>query len=124
MPLRVLFVDDHEDTCDLVKVVLTQSGCEVAVASCAAEALVLARGEEFDLYILDNRLPDATGVGLLGSLREFDPHTPALFYSGDGFEDDRRKALEAGAVAYLIKPAEPRELAEAVSRLVSQRIGN
>jgi DNA-binding response OmpR family regulator len=120
MPPRVLFVDDHEDTCDLVKVVLTRSGCAVSVASCASEALTLASGEGFDLYILDNRLPDSTGVGLLMSLREFDPHTPVLFYSGDGLEDDRRKALDAGAVAYLIKPTDPRELADTVSRLIRE----
>jgi len=80
--------------------------------------LALASGEGFDLYILDNRLPDSTGVGLLVSLREFDPHTPVLFYSGDGLEDDRRKALDAGAVAYLIKPTDPRELADTVFRII------
>jgi len=118
MPPSVLFVDDHADTCALIRIVLTQAGYEVSVAACAADALELAGREEFALYILDNRLPDSTGLDLLARLRESDPQTPAVFYSGDGFEADRRRALEAGASAYLVKPAEPAELIDVVSRLV------
>jgi len=65
MPPRVLFVDDHADTCDLIRIVLTQAGYEVFVAACASDALAAARRAEFDLYILDNRLPDSTGLELL-----------------------------------------------------------
>ena len=117
---RVLYVDDHEDTCDLVSVVLTQSGYKVSVASCASDALERAMREEFDLYILDNRLPDSTGGELLGRLRVFGPRPPAVFYSGDGLEADQRRAMEAGAAAYLVKPAGPAELVEAVSRLIEE----
>jgi DNA-binding NtrC family response regulator len=82
LPARVLYVDDHEDTCALMRVVLARAGYEVSVASCAAEALEHAGREEFDIYVLDNRLPDSTGLELLGRLREFGPHTPVVFYSG------------------------------------------
>jgi DNA-binding response OmpR family regulator len=118
MPPCILYVDDHADTCDLISFVLTQAGYKVSVAACASEALEQAGREGFDLYILDNRLPDSTGLELLGRLREFDPDTPALFYSGDGLEDDHRGALESGASAYLLKPAEPAGLVDVVSRLV------
>jgi len=43
--------------------------------------LRLARQGYFDLYILDNWLPDGSGIGLRRAIREFDPHTPILFYS-------------------------------------------
>jgi two-component system response regulator CpxR len=120
MPPRVLYVDDHEDTCTLIRLVLTQSGYEVAVAGRASEALAQARSEEFEIYILDNRLPDSSGVELLVGLREFDPHTPAIFYSGDGFDAHRRSAMAAGAQAYLLKPCEPGELLATVSRLIGE----
>jgi DNA-binding response OmpR family regulator len=123
MPPRVLYVDDHEDTCALVGLVLTRAGYEVAVAASASEALALASSGRFDAYILDNRLPDSTGIELLGRLREFDPHTPTVFYSGDGFDAHRRGAAEAGAQAYLLKPAEPDEILATVTRLIEEAQG-
>ncbi len=62
MSPRVPFVDDHADTCDLIRVVLAQAGYEVSVTACASDALSAAGRGEFDLYILDNRLPDSTGL--------------------------------------------------------------
>jgi DNA-binding response OmpR family regulator len=120
MPHRILYVDDHEDTCALIRLVLTQSGYEVVVCASATEALARARGGEFEIYILDNRLPDSSGIELLEGLRAFDPHTPALFYSGDGFDSHRRSAMEAGAQGYLLKPSEPHELVATVSRLLAE----
>ncbi len=117
---RVLYDDDHEDTRAHIRLVLTQSGYEVALAGSASEALARARNEEFEIFILDNRLPDSSGIELLVGLREFDPHTPAIFYSGDDFDAHRRSAMAAGAQAYLLKPCEPDELLATVARLIGE----
>jgi len=120
MSPRVLYVDDHEDTRALMRLVFTRSGYEVVMAGSASEALAQARNEEFEIYILDNRLPDSSGVDLLVGLRELDPHTPVVFYSGDGFDAHRQSAMAAGAQAYLLKPCEPGELLATVSRLIGE----
>jgi DNA-binding response OmpR family regulator len=60
--------------------------------------------EPFDLYLLDSRLPDLDGFDLCRQMRAFDPNTPILFFSGAAYEADKKRGIEAGANAYVIKP--------------------
>ena len=114
---RILLVEDYEDIRDLTTLTLTEY-----TLSCARnfnEGLRLARQGYFALYILDNWLPDRSGVELCRAIREFDPHTPVLFYSAAAYERDIEEALRAGAQDYLVKPVISDELRQAVSRLIS-----
>src|SRR5215475_6607723 len=112
---RILFVEDEGDLHELVALTLT--GYSVIYAHDFNEGLRQARQRYFDLYILDNWLPDGNGVELCRQIREFDPHTPVLFLSAAAFESDVREALAAGAQIYLTKPSAPDELEWAVKRL-------
>lgn len=80
---RILFVDDHEDTCFLVITWLGTLGYEVTATHSVSEGLKLARSESFDLYLLDSRLADGDGKDLCEKLREIDELTPIVFYAGD-----------------------------------------
>jgi len=71
---RILFVEDDADSQQLIG--LTIAGYSVVTAYDFTEGLRLARQRYFDVYILDNWLPDRTGVELCRHIREFDPHTP------------------------------------------------
>jgi CheY-like chemotaxis protein len=113
---RILYVEDDEDTCTLLKIVL--SDLQVVTANTLAEALTLARHERFDLYLLDSFLPDGTGINLCQLIRQFDQKTPLLFCSADAYPSSQEKALQAGAQVYLIKPVEPSMLREVVLRLL------
>jgi DNA-binding response OmpR family regulator len=114
---RILFVEDHQDTWELVARQLT---CyEIVIASDYAEGLRLARQRYFDLYILDNWLPDGTGVELCRRIRAFDPNTPVLFYSAVANARDQQEALSAGAQEYLVKPVGIQELTLAIAKLIS-----
>jgi len=115
--LRILYTEDHADTREFVAFVLSQNNCEVVTADSYDHALLLARKDSFDLYILDNWLPDKSGIDLCVSLREIDPETPILFYSGAAFETDKTDALSCGAQAYITKPADYDELVAAVLSL-------
>jgi DNA-binding response OmpR family regulator len=90
-----------------------------AFASDFNEGLRLARQRYFDLYVLDNWLPDGSGACLCRVIREFDPNTPILFYSAVGYERDIQEALRSGAQCYLVKPISPDDLEQAVARLTS-----
>ena len=103
---RILLVEDHEDTRDFLILLLEQAGCSVLTAGTVTDALKLSRGETFDLYLLDNRLPDGTGIDLCHQLRRLHPRTPILFCSGAADASDREQALTAGAQAYLSKPTD------------------
>jgi DNA-binding response OmpR family regulator len=115
---RVLYVDDNEDTRHLIELLLTQHGYEVKTAAGAGEALSLAKRRQFEIYVLDNRMPDMSGLEMLRRLRAFDPATPVVFYSAAATGEDRRRALEAGAEAYIVKPAELDEFIESISRTI------
>jgi DNA-binding response OmpR family regulator len=77
---------------------------EAKAVGTAAQALSSIRAEPFDLYLLDSRLPDVDGFELCRRIRDYDPQTPILFFSGAAYEADKKKGIEAGANAYVIKP--------------------
>jgi two-component system, NtrC family, response regulator HydG len=100
---RILFVEDHEDTRVVILTWLGVLGYDVRAASCAAEGIKMAHAEQFDLYLLDSRFADGTGKELCEKLREFDPATPIVFYSGET-PQRLRDAMECDAQGYVIKP--------------------
>jgi len=114
---RILFVEDYEDTWEIVA--LNLEGYEVVCARGFDEGLRLAQKGHFALYILDNWLPDGSGVELCRRIRESDPLTPILFYSAAGYKRDIEEGLRAGAQAYLVKPVSIAELKQAVAQLTS-----
>ena len=101
---RILCVDDDEETCVMLKTLLGGSNYEVTTSLTVTEAMMFAFTRDFDLFVIDNRLSDASGVDFCERLRELFPRTPVVFYSGAAYESDRRQGLCAGAEAYLQKP--------------------
>ncbi len=87
-------------------------------AQTIATALELSRQRKFDLFLLDSRLPDGSGVDLCKAIRQFDADTPIIFFSAAAYEADKTMALEAGAQEYLTKPARLGELCEVISSLI------
>ena len=101
---RILYVDDHEDTSFMLTHLLGQSDYEVVTASSMAGALDLVKREKFDLYVLDKRLPDGSGLDLCRKLNDATPEIPVIFYTGDAYALHREEGLCAGADAYVAKP--------------------
>ena len=116
---RILYIEDHEDTRELVTIVLQGYGHEVISDDSSQGAMIRAAKEKFDLYMLDSWLSDGSGLDLCKKLREFDGQTPILFLSAAAFDSDREKALQAGAQAYLTKPFNISELGELVAHLMN-----
>ena len=116
----ILYVEDDQDTRDLVTWVLTMNNYRIVAVDNCDDALMMARSSQFDLYLIDNWMAGCSGVDLCKKLREFDPLTPVLFYSGAAYESDKQQAFAAGAQGYLVKPVDNDELIEQVSRLVSE----
>ena len=117
----ILYVEDDQDTRDLVTCVLTMNNYRIVAADNCDDALMMARSSQFDLYLIDNWMAGCSGVDLCKKLREFDPLTPVLFYSGAAYESDKQQASSAGARGYLVKPVDNDELIEEVFRLISPK---
>ena len=117
---RILYVDDHEDSAEMLRLMLSADDYEVHIAPTLEEALAKAQTQEFDLYVLDKRLPDGSGTDLCRMLNHFSPGVPCIFYTGDAYDVQRQEAFAAGARAYVPKP-DVDELIQTVHRLMSER---
>jgi DNA-binding response OmpR family regulator len=114
---HILCVDFDHETCPVITQQLGPLGFEVKGASTMGEALELIEGERFDLYLLERRLSDGSGVELSRKIRAVDPRAPILFFAREVRKSDRHHAVNAGAQGYLGKPKGIYELAEIITRL-------
>ena len=106
---RVLVVDDEPQIVRALKVVLRGAGFEAVAAETASQALDLAAVSPPDAAIVDLVLPDGDGVEVTRRLREWSA-MPILVLSAVGEEEQKVRALDAGADDYITKPFGTREL--------------
>jgi DNA-binding response OmpR family regulator len=115
---RILCVEDNRDTCDLLAETLPHF--DFAFAHNLADGLTLARFGQFDLFLLDNWLPDGSGIDLCREIRERDAGTPIVFLSAAAYQHDHDQAMAAGASAYLDKPFDFFQLESILTELLRQ----
>lgn len=116
---RILCIDDHEDTCELLTAMLGRSDLEAVSAPGVDEALRLMERERFSLYVVDGQMPGTSGLTLCEQIRTADAHTPIVIFSGQASESDKEAGMLAGANAYVVKP-EVTKLVSTVKRLLSE----
>ena len=114
--MRLLVVEDHEPTLQVLTRLLTRDGHEVAGASTLAAARHAAAANRFDAVISDLGLPDGSGVELMMELRD-QYGMRGIVLSGYGMEDDLRRSREAGFSAHLVKPIDVHDLRRALRQL-------
>ncbi|HTQ81424.1 MAG TPA: ATP-binding protein, partial [Thermoanaerobaculia bacterium] len=113
--LRILLVEDHEDTLHVMARFLAAARHQVREAESVTSALAAARSETFDLVVSDLGLPDGSGLDLMRQLREL-YGLKGIAVSGYGTPQDIEHSLSAGFVEHLIKPVYPQKLKEAIAR--------
>ena len=116
---RILHVDDHQDTRLIMAALLQDRGYGVLTAGSLGEALELAKDISFDLYVLDVRLPDGTGIELCQKLRALRPGVPVVYYSAYGDAAEVDNALKICGEAYLKKPVCSADIEEVVAKLLA-----
>ena len=120
----MLVVDDHEDSRDLVAMVLGAAGALVSQATSAAEALAELERECFALLVSDIGMPESDGYELLRRIRltsaTSSHHLPAIALTAFCTAEDRRRALSAGFQEHMGKPFDPHELIEISARLIGR----
>jgi signal transduction histidine kinase len=113
---RILLVEDHAPTLQVLSNLLGRSGYEVITVSNISNALTAAATGQFDLVISDLGLPDGSGIQLMARLRDqFGLRGIAL--TGYGMEEDIAMAREAGFIAHLVKPVHIAELRKILASL-------
>jgi len=119
--VRVLHVDDDPDIRLMISASLQEFGYFVATAGSIAEALKLVAEVSFDLFILDVRLPDGSGVDLCQKIRDLQPKIPVLYYSAYASDEEQKAALSVCGDAYLKKPISMRKLEQTVASLLERQ---
>ena len=119
--VRVLLVEDHPDTAEMVRTTLMLHGARVRVAESLGEALVMLGGSDFDVVVSDIGMPDGNGYELVQRLRERERAVgrgplPAVAVTAFAGSEARERALAAGFCDYAAKPIEPEALIETVAR--------
>ena len=117
-PLRILLVDDHQDTCTALERLLVRRGHLVAAAHNVRSAMETAARNPFDLLISDIALPDGTGTELMTYLRAIS-RIPGIAISGFGMNGDIQKSIEAGFAEHLVKPVKMESLEAAIDRVMA-----
>jgi two-component system chemotaxis sensor kinase CheA len=118
---RVLVADDSLATRELERSILETAGYEVETARDGVEALNIARQRRFDLILTDVEMPNMDGFRLCMAVRQDDKisNIPVVIVSSRDSEEDKRKGLQAGAQAYIVKSLfEQNNLLETIRRLV------
>jgi signal transduction histidine kinase/integral membrane sensor domain MASE1 len=117
--LRVLLVDDHEDTRCALERLLRRRGYQVGSAHDVSSALDLARRESFDIVVSDIGLPDRSGLELIRELQQ-NCSMKGIAMSGFGMEGDREKSKAAGFSEHLLKPVNFDELDATIRQIISK----
>jgi PAS domain S-box-containing protein len=117
--LRILLVEDHEDTRLIFRMILAQKGHSVESAASAGEALTLASQQAFDLVISDLGLPDFSGIELMTILRER-YSLRGVAVSGYGMDEDIRRSKSAGFDYHVTKPADPAKIERLLAEVMRE----
>lgn len=119
--LRVLIVDDDDDTLEMLAAVLDQCGAEVKSASSAAAALETLQGWKPDVLVSDIGMPGEDGYTLIGKVRALEPEHGtqilAVALTAHARTEDRMRALSSGFQMHVPKPVKPAELIMVIESL-------
>ncbi|HEX8342535.1 MAG TPA: ATP-binding protein [Tepidisphaeraceae bacterium] len=118
--LKLLLVEDHEDTARVLRRLLSMRGYDVRLAASATAAFAAAEAEAFDLVISDIGLPDGNGYDLMRRLRAkgFDA---GIAMTGYGREEDVAASRAAGFAAHVVKPVDLQQLVRTIQSVIAQR---
>src|SRR5687768_16398588 len=118
MPKRILWIDDEVDRFEPHLLFLRQRGYHVDTTTNGDDALEIARGQRYDLVLLDEQMPGKRGLDVLAELRREAPYARVVMVTKS--EEDRTlvEAIGRRVDDYLVKAASPRQVLSVVTRLL------
>ncbi len=119
--MRVLIADDEENAAELLATELAQTPCHVTTVTDGDAALEALHKEEYDVLLLDLRMPHRGGLEVLQALRGSDSPPEVVILTGHASVESAIEAMKLGAYDYVVKPYNVRELALVVSKAYEKR---
>lgn len=118
IPTRVLLVDDEQDFVEILTMRLEEAGEQVTPAYNGQECLEKLAANEFDVVILDIKMPGMDGIQTLRNIKNSHPLVEVILLTGHGSTETAVEGMKLGAYDYLLKPADFEDLA---AKLVGAR---
>lgn len=115
---KVLVVDDEKVVCESCRRALVEEGYEVSTSTDARQGLERAQNEDFELVILDLKMPGISGLQVLRGIKERKPRTVVIMITAYPTAESAVKSGRFGAVDYLLKPFTPDELSSKVREAI------
>ncbi|MGI9449430.1 MAG: response regulator transcription factor CtrA [Geminicoccaceae bacterium] len=122
--MRALVVEDDPVSAKLIDTALKGESIIGEMAACGEDAIDLAKHYDFDIIVLDLRLPDIEGFEVVRRIRAAKVRTPVLILSGKNEIDDKVRGLSTGADDYLTKPFHKNELVARIHAIVRRSKGH
>lgn len=113
---RILIVDDDLSLCHFLTKALCPQGYHITSCHSAGEALNVLSEKETDLILLDNKLPDRTGIEILREIKQKHPKISVIIMTAFGTADTAIEAMRLGAFDYILKPFELDDIFELVEK--------
>lgn len=113
MSVRVLLIEDHSDTRNVLELLLKRCGYQTVTAKTAKDARARLGDMNFDILVSDLNLPDGDGIDLVREAKQLHP-LKAIAVTGRTTAEERERGLRAGFDAYLTKPIDFHELRSAM----------
>lgn len=119
---HILVAEDERDIRELIAFTLTFAGHTITQAANGLEAVEKAPQVKPDLIMMDVRMPRMTGYEACRQLKAIDvvKDVPVVFLSAKGQDDEVQTGIDAGAVAYILKPFAPDELTRRIAEILEQ----
>ena len=121
MNADILVIDDELTVCRSCEKILNEDGHSVSIALNGREGLERARKENFDLAIVDLKMPDIDGMEVVEAIKRERPNMAVIIMTGYSTVPSAVKGMKLGAADYIPKPFTPDEMSMAVRRIIQQK---
>jgi CheY-like chemotaxis protein len=120
---KVLYVDDSEETLEVIQIILAKSGYQILTASSGKQAVEVCSKEQPDLVLMDINMPDLDGFASIQLLRSSGYNNPVIMLTASENEEDRAKAKAIGCVDYILKTLDMRDIESVIDRYIADAGG-
>ena len=119
--LKILFVDDEKELISTICERMAMRNISATAALSGPEAIQRIRKVDYDVVVLDVKMPGMSGLETLRAIKKNKPHLPVIMMTGHGSIQDSQKALREGASNYLMKPVEFDDLLEKINAAINEQ---
>jgi DNA-binding NtrC family response regulator len=118
--MKILVVDDEDIVLESCQAVFELEGFEAILVPSADKALEAVKNDDFDILLIDVKMPKKDGMYLMRKIKEKCPNIPIIIMSGYYTTETIEEAFKMGAATFITKPFEPDELVKIVRQVIKK----